>query len=164
MITPVTSQEHIAITASLAYKIWNEHYVPIIGQAQVDYMIDKFQTVEAFSKQIEDAYLYFLISHSGNFCGYLALVPDITDQKLMISKIYVDSEYRGYGLGLKFLDFAETEARKSNLPLLWLTVNKYNYSAIAWYRKYGFEITTPVQFDIGNGFIMDDYIMEKYLV
>ncbi len=161
MIVPVTTQEHVAITANLAHKIWNQHYVPIIGQAQVDYMIAKFQNEEAFTKHIEDGHMYYLISHASDFCGYLALVPDLGQQKLMISKIYIDADYRGFGLGLKFLNFAEEEAKKSNLKSLWLTVNKYNLSSIEWYKIYGFEIIKPVQFDIGNGFIMDDYLMEK---
>lgn len=163
MITPATSPEHIAITANLAHKIWNQHYVPIIGQAQVDYMIDKFQNVEAFTKQIEDGYLYYLISQDCVHCGYLALVPDIPNEKLMVSKIYVDADFRGFGLGLKLMNFAVDLAQKSHAKTVWLTVNKHNSNSINWYKNYGFKIIKSIQLDIGNGFVMDDYLMEKVL-
>ena len=163
LITPSTSEEHLAITATLAHKIWNQHYMPIIGKAQVDYMIDKFQNMKAFKKQIEDGYLYYLISKDDVYCGYLALVPDVPNEKLMISKIYIDADFRGSGLGLELLKFAEDEAVKLDLTVLWLTVNKNNSNSIEWYKKQGFRIVKPVQFDIGNGFIMDDFIMEKSL-
>ncbi|MEZ4802416.1 MAG: GNAT family N-acetyltransferase [Gelidibacter sp.] len=160
MITPVTSQEQISITEKLAHKIWNQHYVPIIGQAQVDYMIEKFQNADAFLKQINEGYCYYLISYDHSYCGYLALVSDTKNKKMMISKIYVDADYRGFGLGEKLMDFALKEAKKKEFKTLWLTVNKNNTNSIEWYKKRGFEIKESIQIDIGNGFIMDDYLME----
>jgi RimJ/RimL family protein N-acetyltransferase len=42
-----------------------------------------------------------------------------------------------------------------------LAVNKRNSRAIAAYRKWGFEIEQAVVKDIGDGFVMDDYIMVR---
>lgn len=161
MTIPVITDEQIEITAALAKKIWNQHYVAIIGQDQVDYMVDKFQSEAAFAKQIDEGYLYFLIQHEENFCGYLALVVDEAAEKLMISKIYVDADFRGLGLGKQLMDFAIERGKEKHLKTLWLTVNKYNTNSIEWYKHLGFNVKEAIQIDIGNGFIMDDYLMEK---
>jgi len=160
VITAVTNQEAIKTTAALAHKIWNQHYVPIIGQAQVDYMVGKFQSEEAIEEQLNKGYRYFLIHHEELACGYLALVPDAENHRLMISKIYVDAQFRGLHLGSKLLDFAVEEGLKGTFTTLWLTVNKHNSNSIAWYKKRGFAIKEALVMDIGNGYVMDDYVME----
>lgn len=164
MITEVKSQSLIETIAQLAHKIWNQHYVPIIGQQQVDYMLDRFQDVEAISNQINNGYDYFIIHHKHKPCGYLALVSNSNDKKLMISKIYVDSDFRGLGLGSKLMDFTIKRAKQDGLRSIWLTVNKNNTKSIEWYKSKGFLIKEKIEMDIGNGFIMDDYLMEMLLV
>lgn len=163
MIEKVTSKALIEITAQLAHKIWNQHYVPIIGQDQVDYMLGKFQNIEAISNQIKNGYEYFVIFNQNIPSGYLALVPNPNDKKLMISKIYVDSDFRGLGLGSKLMEFTLETAREGTFECVWLTVNKNNIKTIEWYKSKGFIIKQKIEMDIGNGFIMDDYLMELYL-
>jgi len=53
-------------------------------------------------------------------------------------------------------------ARARGLSLLWLTVNKGNPS-VQVYRRLGFRIAADLMMDIGGGFVMDDYRMEKTL-
>lgn len=144
----------------MAHTIWNQHYVPIIGQEQVDYMVDKFQSVEAISQQIDNGYEYYLLMHNETPCGYLALVSDTAEKKMMLSKIYMDAGYRGLQLGKQLMDFAVGETKKRGYKILWLTVNKHNSNTINWYKKQGFTIEKELKIDIGNGFIMDDYLME----
>ena len=161
MIKPIIKSKDINIVAQLAHNIWNQHYVPIIGQDQVDYMVEKFQSETAISQQLQEGYEYFIIEHQSHPCGYLALVPNQVTCKIMISKIYVDSNHRGLGLGRELLDFTVEKAKKEGFKTIWLTVNKYNTNSIQWYEKQGFQIKEKVVFDIGNGFIMDDYLLEK---
>ena len=163
MIKQVTSSQDIKTVAQLAHEIWTHHYVPIIGQDQVDYMLDKFQDADAIKHQIETGYEYFLIYYKENPYGYLALVPDIKEKRMMISKIYVDSRFRGLNLGSKFLDFTIEKARNGTFNSIWLTVNKNNNKSIEWYQSKGFSIKEKIEMDIGNGFIMDDYLMEMPL-
>ena len=163
MIEKVTSTSLIETTSQLAYKIWNQHYVSIIGQAQIDYMLDKFQSPKAISNQIENGYDYFIIFHQNKPCGYLALVPNTLEKKMMISKIYMDTDFRGLGLGSKLMDFSIETAKKSTFESIWLTVNKNNSKSIEWYESKGFSIKENIKIDIGNGFIMDDYLMEMTL-
>lgn len=159
-ITAVKSQQDIEHTSTLAKIIWQQHYLSIIGQAQVDYMLDKFQSENAISQQIESGYLYYLARHETNLAGYLALVPDTTRSRLMISKIYVDATTRGAGIGSAMLAFTVNKAKEMGLATVWLTVNIDNTDSINWYIKQGFKKIDEVKADIGSGYFMDDYILE----
>lgn len=79
---------------------------------------------------------------------------------MFVSKLYVHREARGQGTGRACLTFIERLARRKGLGLLWLTVNKAN-PAVRAYEKAGFRIARPLVTDIGGGFVMDDYRMEK---
>ena len=160
-IREVTRPADIAVVARLADEIWNEHYVPIIGQAQVDYMIGKFQSEAAIAEQIRGGYLYFLISDGGEDAGYLGLLPDERALRMLLSKIYVRKDRRGEGLGRAMMALAEDLCRRMRLECLWLTVNKNNRDSIAAYERMGFANVGPVVQDIGGGFVMDDFRMEK---
>ena len=157
----VKSKKDIAETARLAHEIWNEHYTKIIGQAQVDYMIKNFQSAQAIAAQIAIKYDYYLILHDNEPVGYLAVVPDPAKSSLQLSKLYVKKETRGLGLGKEAMDFVEDLCRKSNIVTLWLTVNKYNKDSIAWYERLGFAMIGTIVMDIGGGYIMDDFKLEK---
>ncbi len=161
IITPALSASETVVIAELARQIWNEHYSSIISRQQIDYMLDKFQSTAAINSQIDDGMLYFLISNNNQPAGYLALMPDAKNDKLHISKIYLDAVNRGRGHGKQALDFIELQCRKIDIQKLWLTVNKHNHIAINAYQRWGFNTTGAVVTDIGNGFVMDDFIMEK---
>ena len=59
-IVEVKNLKDIKETAMLAHSIWNEHYIPIIGKEQVDYMLAT-QSEQAIKEQIDEGYRYFLI-------------------------------------------------------------------------------------------------------
>ena len=155
-IINVSSASQIETTAQLASEIWTQHYTPIIGAEQVAYMLSKFQSKEAITQQITDGYLYYLLGTKP--IGYLCL--KVEDTSLFISKIYLKSDQRGKGYGKQMMDFATEKAQQLDLNTLRLTVNKYNNKTIAAYEKMGFSKKREVIFDIGNGYIMDDYEME----
>jgi len=162
-IHKATTIADIQTVEKLAHKIWNAHYVPIIGQNQVDFMLEKFQSFDAITSQIKNGYDYFLISDAKNAVGYLCLVYDDSKKKLMISKIYIDAQKRGAGFGQQLIDFTIHLAQEKKMKIIWLTVNKNNSNSIKWYQKLNFKITNEVVMDIGNNFVMDDYIMELQL-
>ena len=163
IITPAFSATQTAVIAELAQRIWNAHYSSIISQQQIDYMLEKFQSSAAINQQIADGTLYFLISNNKRPAGYLALMPDAKNDKLHISKIYLDAASRGLGHGKQALNFIEQLCHEKCIHTLWLTVNKHNHIAIDAYRRWGFHITGSIVTDIGNGFVMNDYLMEKLL-
>jgi ribosomal protein S18 acetylase RimI-like enzyme len=160
-IIVVADAGQIQTVANLARDIWTEHYTPIIGRAQVDYMLERFQSVAAITSQLAHGCHYVLIHHAGVAGGYLAFIPEPETRSLMISKIYVRSATRSLGLGCRLMAYAEEQARQRQLATLWLTVNKHNTASIAWYRKRGFTEVRELVQEIGGGFVMDDYRMEK---
>jgi ribosomal protein S18 acetylase RimI-like enzyme len=160
-IFAVNSQNQIAEVVRLAREIWQEHYTPIIGQKQVDYMLDRFQSENAITAQLRDGYEYYLATQDAQNAGYAAINPNPKDASLMLSKLYVRSSARGHGLGKRMLQFIEGLCRKRGLKTLWLTVNKNNVNSIAWYSRMGFQNAGSVVQNIGGGFAMDDFRLEK---
>ena len=160
VLLPVTHSAQILEVARMARQIWNEYYVPLIGQAQVDYMVARFQTAEAMQSQIDSGYEYFQIQRSGQSIGYAAIRHDAHEARLFISKLYVLAAHRGSGAGRRSLELIERLARERGATHLWLTVNKGNPSVRA-YERLGFRIVEALVMDIGGGFVMDDYRMER---
>ncbi len=157
-IQPVQNESDLEIIVNLACEIWNEHFTPIIGKAQVDYMLEKFQSKKAITKQIENGFMYYLIRINNDSIGYIGIHPE--NDELFLSKIYIRSCERGKGYGRKAIQFLEKLGREKGLRKITLTVNKNNTDTIKAYEKFGFKNLGSVVQDIGNGFIMDDYGME----
>jgi len=162
-ILNVRAPADIDAVAALARDIWNQHYVPIIGQAQTDYMLATFQRAPAIARQIAEGYEYYIAMEHGIQAGYFAIVPNPTECSALLSKIYVKRERRGAGLGKTIMAFVEARCVELGIRELWLTVNRHNTGSIAFYQHVGFTITGSVVQDIGNGFVMDDYRMAKVL-
>ena len=160
-IREVSGNADIKIVKELADEIWTEHYTPIIGTDQVRYMLANFQSFEAIDKQISEGMTYFLLYFQGEPVGYMASKPE--DEDMFLSKIYVLSRMRGKGIGGYGMNFLATMAREKGFAHLSLTVNKNNSDSIRAYEKLGFINQGPLQTDIGQGFIMDDYLMKKKL-
>jgi ribosomal protein S18 acetylase RimI-like enzyme len=148
--------------ASLAAEIWQEHFTPIIGGEQVEYMLDKFQSAERIYEDIrKNDYTYFTARHikADKLVGYCAVCPK--ENYLFLSKLYVHKDFRRLGIAHCLRDTAATYARlEYGFDRFRLTVNKHNDSSIQVYQKWGFEILDSVKTDIGGGFFMDDYVME----
>ena len=161
-LTPVNTAAQVAEVARMAREVWDEYYVPLIGRAQVDYMVQKFQTADALQAQIDSGYEYFQIRQGGRAIGYAAIRHDAAEQRVFISKLYVLAAYRKSGAGRQCLAAFERMARGRGATHLWLTVNKGNPSVRA-YERWGFTIAEAIVMDIGGGFVMDDYRMEKAL-
>ncbi len=144
----------MAEVAKLAQHIWTQHYTPIIGEDQVRYMLHKFQSEKAIQDQINEGYNYFLIQ-TDNPIGYCSILAE--KQSLFLSKIYVLHNQRGQGFGGMLIDFVKSQAKELNCDQIRLTVNKHNTNSIAAYHKMGFYTNREVVFDIGHGYIMDDF-------
>ena len=161
-ILTTTTDEEIKAVAVLANEIWHQHFIPIIGEAQVDYMVEKFQSYPAISKQIkEDGYEYFRIFINDTFAGYTGV--HMEDDALFLSKLYIKKVCRGNKLATHALNYLIQICKERNLKKIWLTCNKYNDNTLAVYDHLGFKITDEQVADIGNGFVMDDYILTYYV-
>lgn len=184
--------------ADMAYEIWNEYWPSRIGQAQVDYMVANFQSLQAIKNDMaEHGYEYWFIcvdddvdasgadgndaggvgieriaegaigGNAGSVSAHMRIVgytgghDEPETNRYFISKIYLFAHERGCGFASKTIRFYEDLCRERGLSAMYLTVNKHNDLGIRAYEGKGFETIDSVVTDIGEGFVMDDFIMEK---
>jgi GNAT superfamily N-acetyltransferase len=154
----------ISTVIDIGRRIWLEHYVPIIGAEQVAYMTAQRFTPEYLGQypNATDRWLD-LLEVGGQPVGYCSYSLGPAADQLKLEQLYLLPELHGRGLGRLMMSHIEQRAHALNRLTLWLTVNKHNAGSIAVYKKSGFTIREEAVFDIGNGFIMDDYVMEKKL-
>ncbi|WP_334074649.1 MULTISPECIES: GNAT family N-acetyltransferase [Paenibacillus] len=160
VIKKVSTADGMAALAELASEIWHEYYVCILSNEQIDYMVDKFQSKPAITEQIENqGYEYYFLNALGEHAGYISIKEE--EGKLFLSKFYIRKEHRGNGYASKAMEFLVELCKQRGLGLIWLTVNRHNDDSIAVYTKKGFKAVRTQIADIGNGYVMDDYVMEK---
>lgn len=158
-LEPVTTASQIEQVARLADQIWHQHYQELLGEVQINYMVEKFLSVPVITRQIAEGYRYYLAVCDGIPCGFCAANRE--ERRMFLSKVYVLKEFRRRGIAAAFLNQVAADAQ--GLDSIYLTVNKQNTGSIEAYRRLGFVTIDKVVTDIGGGFVMDDYIMEKQL-
>ena len=155
----VVGQEAIERLARLADEIWHECFPGIISQGQIDYMVARFQSADAMMAQIaHDSYEYYTMQLGERTIGYIGIRPEAS--RLFLSKLYLHRSCRGCGYASEAFRFLARLCRERKLTAVYLTVNRYNRQAIAVYEKCGFRTIRAEKTDIGNGYCMDDYVME----
>lgn len=153
------SQNEITNLANLCSEIWHEYWPCILTPEQIDYMVEKFQSEKAIGEQIKhDNYTYYFIIANDEKAGYIG-ISEKTDY-LFLSKLYIKKEFRHQGIGKQAFEEIKRICEKLGYTKIRLTVNKYNQNTIDAYLKYGFKVIDEDVTDIGQGFVMDDYIME----
>lgn len=160
-IHPATTTTDFECVSQLAHVIWHEHYPSILSLKQIDYMLEKFNSVSVIDKQTKEGSRFFYITYHDVAIGYTAIKEQT--EYLFIEKIYVLEAYRGKKIAKTIIQFIETIATDLELSKIKLHVNKGNVNAILAYEKMGFVETKSLITDIGNGFFMDDFEMEKRL-
>ena len=166
---PVKTVKDQEVLARLAGEIWREYWPAHIGAAQTEYMIEKFQSFEAIKRDMaeHDYEYWFLVATERNedsversVVGFTGGHNEPETNRFFISKIYLFPEARGRGYARRAIEFYEDLCFARGFEAMYLTVNKYNELGIRAYEGTGFETIDSVETDIGEGYIMDDYIME----
>lgn len=141
--------------SEMATAIVREHFDPLIGKEQNDYMLAMFQTENAIKEQLKNGYKYFFVREDNRNLGFVAFYPkkDI----MYLSKFYLYKSERGHGYARCMMEFVIKNAKQLNLKGIELNVNKNN-SACCAYERLGFKILRSEKNSIGNGFYMDDYV------
>lgn len=146
----------------LARAIWQRTYPGLISQAQIDYMLAERYTPDRLYAQLDDpAHAWRVVWGADERLGFAHASCDAGACKL--DKLYIHPDHQRLGLGGALLADIKTFARDHAARLVWLQVNRGNTAAIAAYQRYGFAIKAARVFEIGNGFVMDDYVMEMPL-
>ena len=159
MFHNVSTVDDINELVIIAREIWREHYPPIIGIEQVEYMLENFHSKDAITVELtQHSYAYYLIKNNNGVIGYIGI--QLKGDDLFLSKIYIRSSERGNGIGKASMNFIKDLALENNMNRISLTVNKNNTGSIAAYYRLGFIKTGDICVDIGGGFKMDDIQME----
>lgn len=160
--TPLDGKDAVAVNemSHLATDIVREHFDPLIGKAQNDYMLARFQTPQAIEEQTAHGSRYYFVRENGQDADFVAFYP--RDGKMYLSKFYLKKEMRGKGYAHEMLSFVLDETKKAGLPAVFLNVNRYNDACRA-YEALGFTVARYEVNDIGNGFVMDDAVYEYTL-
>lgn len=158
---PLTRQEVDAVCA-LARVVWQATYPALISQAQIDAMLADRYAAEPIHSQLDDPdHAWRVARRNQETVGFAHAVREGAHCKL--DKLYVHPGYQRRGIGAALLHAVLDWARQQQAQRVWLQVNRHNTQAIAAYRKYGFVIAGSQVFDIGDGFVMDDHVMELVL-
>jgi ribosomal protein S18 acetylase RimI-like enzyme len=150
----------IPVIAKLANTIWKKHYVPIIGIAQVEYMLNKMYSADSIAQQMREQQNYTLVYDDERPIGYIAISTK-DNKNYFLHKLYVDVSEQGKGVGAQLLDHIMNTIKTAET--IELTVNRQNFKSINFYFKHGFTIKDVVDIDIGDGFFMNDFIMLRSL-
>lgn len=149
--------DDISIIQNLAHSIWQMHYIPIIGAKQAHYMLDMMYSSAALFKQFEQQHVFYLIEHEVNQVVGFISVEQLHEGHFKIHKFYILMSSANCGIGSTVF---KRLCKLFNAREITLTVNRQNYKSINFYFKNGFHITAVADFDIGNGFVMNDFIMQ----
>lgn len=154
--------DQIEALGTLARQIWQQHYLGIISREQIDYMLDQRYNAAAIRQQMRlPGSWWDVAQQDGQLIGFAHYHLDTDPQRFMLDKLYVHPDWQRHGVGATLLVRAEAEARRQQRSVIQLRTNKHNHIALAAYRRYGFEIAAERVTEIGGGFVMDDYVLEK---
>lgn len=156
------SDSNFTSIRAIAVEVWPIAYGSILSRAQLDYMMEMMYSVSSLQKQVLANNNQFVIAYDNDIpLGFASFEYNHENEpNTKIHKIYVLTGSQKMGIGKLLIDFIHTEARKEQQVKLILNVNKNNIAQY-FYSKHGFVIIQEVVIAIGNGFKMDDYIMEK---
>ena len=160
-LTSVTTSEDVDLIIQLAKEIWEEHYTSIIGPQQVQYMLTTLQSKKAILNDLNRGKEYIFVNLNNQAIGYLSY--ELMDKQLFLSKLYLKKKQRGKGYGRFLITQIKDIAQKNKKQTIVLTVNKHNHASIAAYKTFGFDLVKEQKVDIGNGYVMDDYVFHYSL-
>jgi ribosomal protein S18 acetylase RimI-like enzyme len=161
-LEPLVPQDFDAI-AAIARRIWLEHYITIVSREQIEYMLNGRFTAENLSKYIDAKDRWFeVLRVDGEIVGYCSHALQASGE-MKLEQLYLLPALHGLGYGKRMMVHIESRARMRGCDTLVLTVNKQNTKAASVYLRAGFEVREDAVFDIGNGYVMDDYVMAKKL-
>jgi len=147
----------------LAHLIWPHTFREILTPEQLQFMLKWMYTPETLASQIERGHQFFLLENAQGNIGYMGIEAAHSSSNLLkIHKLYLLPSQQGQGFGKLLIEHAVSVARSNGNSALTLNVNRFNKS-VKFYEALGFQITKEEDIDIGQGYLMEDYVMELLL-
>ncbi len=153
------SNADIPLIRELTFKVWPQTYAAIISKEQINFMLEMMYSENSLQQQMDDGCQFIIVyneSESVGFAAYQETEPSL----FKLHKIYVLASQQGKGTGRFVIDYILKTIHQRGASSLQLQVNRNN-NAKSFYQKLGFTVLYEADFDIGNGFFMNDYVMEK---
>ena len=158
----IATPEDYATIQSIAHRTWPDTFAGILSPAQIDYMLNMMYSEAAIREQVAKGHVFHLLYEGDVPVGYVSHQLDYLPGTTKIHKIYMLPAMQGKGYGRALIEHAEAAARAAGQPTLRLDVN-YENKAIGFYEYLGFQKIERYNTDIGNGYLMEDWVMEKNL-
>ena len=153
-------EKDIPLIQNLAEKSWNSAYSKILSKHQIEYMLTEMYSASEIAKHLKNLnYFYYLILQDEIPAGFFGFEFHYEKDTTKLHRIYLLEEFKGKGLGKKGLQFLKEKVSETSDHRIILNVNKDN-PAKPMYESQGFRVFHEEVFDIGNGFVMDDYLLE----
>ncbi|MGG7036619.1 MAG: GNAT family N-acetyltransferase [Flavobacterium sp.] len=161
----LNTDDTFSVVRSIAAEVWPIAYGSILSSEQLDYMMQMMYSVESLQKQTaESGHQLLLAADESEYVGFASFERNYNGEpKTKIHKLYVLFSCQKKGAGRKMVDYIADVARKHNQKALILNVNRFN-EARYFYEKLGFEVLFEEDIAIGNGYLMEDFVMGKKIV
>lgn len=144
----------------IAARTWKVAYKDILSVEQVSYMLEEMYAPTVLLQRLEKGNLFYLIHDEQQVAmGFAEVELNINGPEAKLHKIYVLPEAQGKHMGLQLLDHIKSVAAAAAQQALILNVNRYN-PALHFYQKHGFSVLREEDINIGNGYYMNDYVMQ----
>jgi len=155
------SEVEIPALRALAEQIWRVSYAEMITPAQIDYMLEWMYAPETIAREMAEGVVWETAWLDSEMVGFHSCTLEAAEQRLKLNKLYLLPELQGSGLGQQLLKRVHALAAQRGARQVWLQVNKNNTRAIRAYERAGYVVERSAVFDIGGGFVMDDFIMTR---
>ena len=164
MIIRQLTKEELTKVQSIAHRTWPSTFANILSPEQIDYMLNWMYDLKMLESQLEKGHTFLLAEEDEKELGFAGFELNYAEgPKAKLHKIYLLPEAQGKGAGKALILEVADRARKANQKSLLLNVNKYNQRAIDFYLRMDFQEIYKEVIDIGNGYVMDDVVMELNL-
>jgi GNAT superfamily N-acetyltransferase len=149
----------VEVVHDLAHKIWPSTFAEILSSEQIAYMLNWMYNIETLKNQMVEGHEFFLAEEDEVALGFMGIQVNFPyDRSVKIHKLYVLPELQGKGIGRKFISEVLVVAKENGKDRIILNVNRFN-KAVSFYQKLGFTILLEENIDIGNGYLMEDFVM-----
>lgn len=148
------------IIRELSFQIWPSTFCEILSKEQIAYMLELMYSMPSLNAQYLKGHCFILARINNVPVGFAAYELNYKQtNKTKIHKIYIQTSLHGKGIGRNLLNYIKNVALTNKNTCITLNVNRFN-KAILFYEKVGFKIVASEDIDIGNGFLMEDFVMD----
>jgi len=156
----IFQSSEVQIIQQIAYQTWPDTFKGILSTEQIEYMLNWMYNLETLKNQMLKGHVFFGVKHNDKFVGFAGVEAFKESKSLKLHKLYVLPDAQGLGFGLQLFQKVEEHAQSQGLTKITLNVNRFNAS-LHFYTHQGMTIVKEENIDIGNGFWMEDFVLEK---